>query len=135
MKKIVFGILAATLLLMSCEGNQPKEVDVKGNWKYSEHVKGSQKLNLQNESMVMKIVSVFKDGSIHYKEDGTLFMESPKIGKQEGTYTVSNGQLQLKLGTKGQFILHVQNEGDKLAILFNEDSDASIGKILLEKMK
>lgn len=133
MKKLVFGILAATIVLLSCEGKAPKTVDVKGNWEFSKHIEGTGELSVQEQAMVKSIVSVFQDGSVNYKEDGTLTMESPRVGKRTGTYSINDGKLEQKMGENSQFILHVQNEGENLAILFNEGGDASVGKIILTK--
>lgn len=135
MKKVLFGLLSVVMICISCEGNPPKKVNIEGNWKFDEHVKGTGDLNVQHQAIVKSIVSVFENGTVNYKSDGTLTMNSPVVGKKQGTYTVNNGKLEQHMGKNSQFILHVQNEGEKLAILFNEDGDASIGKILLVKSK
>lgn len=130
MKKVMAFLFSAVLLFTACE--PVKEVKVEGDWKFSEHVQGKAKLNPQNQAMITSIASLFIDGSISLKE-GKVEMASPKGGSRKGTYTISNGKLDMAFGAKNQVSINVMNEGQNLIVLFNEGGVEETGKIVLVK--
>lgn len=134
MKKALTIVLAAfVLVLTSCEGTPPKKVNMEGDWKYESFVEPTADLTPQAKKMIESIASIFIDCEINYDKEGKVKMTSKVLGSKEGTYTVTNGRLDQQMGAGTQFILHVQNEGEKLAIILNEEGDASVGKIILAK--
>lgn len=129
MKKLLITISAG--LLLAC-GTAKKPVQVEGDWKFKEHVEGNASLNPQNQAMVTSIVKMFENGELSLK-DGNATLSSPSVGDRQGTYTVEDGKLNVKLGENSQFALHVANDNGNLIILFNEDGSKETGKIVMTK--
>ena len=53
-------MFSAVIFFTACEPKPEVKVNVEGDWKFSEHVKGKAELNPQNQMMINTIVSVFK---------------------------------------------------------------------------
>lgn len=132
MKKIILILFGTVLILTACDQKPTKQVKVDGEWKYSEFVEGNAELDFQNKAMVNTIVSLFKDSKITM-EKGIISLESPAAGSKNGTYTINNGRLDCEFGPNNQLSLHVDNEGENLIILFNENGAKETGKIILTK--
>lgn len=132
MKKVMTMLFAvATLFMASCESKEVK-VNVDGEWKFSEHVAGKAELNPQNKAMINSIVKLFENGEISLKE-GKVSMSSPGAGSRSGTYTITNGKLDMAFGGDNQVSLNVSNEGENLIVLFGESSAEETGKVVLVK--
>jgi len=136
MRKVATVILSVMVLFfIACEGTAKKEVNVIGDWKFEQFIKGTEKLSPQSEAMVNAILSIFKDCEVSYKVDGTVAMTSPVVGSKTGTYTLDNGKLDQQMGERTQFILHLKNDKEKLVILLNEEDTKDSGRILLVAVK
>jgi len=132
MKKVIMLMFSAVIFFTACEPKPELKVNVEGDWKFSEHVKGKAELNPQNQMMINTIVSVFKDASISMKE-GKISLESAGAGKREGTYTIKNGKWDVSFGGNNHLSLNVMNENDNLIVLFKEGGAEETGKIVLTK--
>ena len=86
----------------------------------------------ENKAMIQSITSLFEDGKISFKE-GKVSIKSPVAGNRNGTYTLKNGIIDMEFGANSQVSLHIKNDGQNLAILFNEDGENETGKIILVK--
>lgn len=132
MKKVILLMFSAALFFTACEPKPEVKVNVEGDWKFSEHVKGKAELNPENKMMIKSIVSVFKDASVNMK-DGKITLESAGAGKRTGTYTIKNGKWDVSFGESGQLSLNVVNENENLVVLFKEGGAEETGKIVLVK--
>lgn len=131
MKKLF--VVVVSLVLFACNQQVAKDVNVEGNWKFDKYVEGKAELSPENEMMVKSIVNLFEGGSMSLK-DGEISMNSATAGDREGTYTVTNGKLNVQFSKNSQFSLHVANQDSTgLLILFNEDGEKQTGKIVLIK--
>ena len=132
MRKLIPVVFLSIIFTIACEPT--KNVEVEGNWKFSELIKGKIELNNQNKAMIKSITSIFKDGEICFK-DGNVTIKSPVAGNRIGTYTLNNDVIDMEFGANSQISLHMKNEGENLAILFSKDGENETGKILMIKME
>ena len=132
MRKLIPVVFLSIIFTIACE--PAKNVEVEGNWKFSELIKGKIELNNQNKAMIKSITSIFKDGEISFK-DGNVTIKSPVAGNRIGTYTLNNDVIDMEFGANSQISLHMKNEGENLAILFSKDGENETGKILMIKME
>ena len=130
MKKIILNTFLVLLTVVACQS--PQEIKVEGNWVFGELIEGKAELNNQNKAMIQSITSLFEDGEISFKE-GKVSIKSPVAGNRNGTYTLKNGIIDMEFGANSQVSLHIKNDGQNLAILFNEDGENETGKIILVK--
>ncbi len=128
MKTLIPIVFFALIFATGCQPT--KKINVEGNWSFSEYIEGKAELNAQNIAMIKSITSIFKDGIITFKE-GTVVMKSPVAGDRTGTYTVSNGIVDMEFGETSQMSLHIKKENNNLVILFNENAEEETGKIIL----
>lgn len=130
MKKVMAILFSVVVLLTACEPEV--KVNLDGDWKFSEMIEGSAELNNQNQNMVVAIKSIFNNAELSFKE-GKVGLMSPSRGKMDGTYSISNGKLDMEFGGNNQISINVRNEGEKLVVLFGQDYIDETGKILFEK--
>ncbi len=130
MKKIILNTFLVLLTVVA--GQSPQEIKVEGNWVFGELIEGKAELNNQNKAMIQSITSLFEDGEISFKE-GKVSIKSPVAENRTGTYTLKNGIIDMEFGANSQVSLHIKNDGQNLAILFNEDGENETGKIILVK--